>query len=233
MAPDPWPSTAEELERAQRELALLEPEPLLPEPAPRAVAGCFVCFQRGKQGAGSAGDPGWAAAALFVAGEPAEVAPVHGCAGAPYVPGLLALREGPLLEAALARLRTPPEVLLVNAVGRDHPRRAGLALHLGARLGIPSLGVTHRPLVAQGALPPDEAGARSPLRIGGELVGYWLRTRPGTRPLAVHAGWRTDADTAVAFVLASCRGWRTPQPLREARRAAREARAGERESEGV
>ncbi len=121
---------------------------------------------------------------------------VEGAAGAPYEPGLLALREGPLLEAAVRSLAEPPQVLLVNATGRDHPRRAGLALHLGSLLELPTVGVTHRPLLAMGEWPSDEAAARAPLRAAGELVGYWLRTKRGTRPLAVHAAWQTDPETA-------------------------------------
>jgi deoxyribonuclease V len=113
----------------------------------------------------------------------------------------------------------------VNATGRDHPRRGGLALHLGAVLGLPTVGVTHRTLLATGGWPPDERGASSPLVLEGERIGFWLRTRRGTRPLAVHAAWRTDADTAVAVVLAATRRARTPEPLRLARRAARRARA--------
>ena len=117
-----------------------------------------------------------------------------------------------------------PEVLLVDATGRDHPRRGGLALHLGAVLNLPTVGVTHRPLAAEGEWPADERGAHSPLLLEGELVGYWLRTSVGTRPLAVHAAWRTEPDTAAEVVLSTSRV-RTPEPLRQARRRAREARA--------
>ena len=81
---------------------------------------------------------------------------ISGLAGGPYLPALLALREGPLLEQAVRALPIVPEVLIVNATGRDHPRRAGLALHLGAVLGLPTVGVTTRPLVAQGAWPVDQ-----------------------------------------------------------------------------
>src|SRR3990170_5855449 len=133
--------------------------------------------------------------------------------------------RGPLLEAAILSLPERPDVLIVDATGRDHPRGAGLALHLGARLEVPSVGVTHRPLVAGGPLPADGMGATSPLRIGDALVGYWLRSGRGLRPLAVHAAWRTTPEVAVAVVLALTRGHRTPEPLRAARRAARDARA--------
>jgi deoxyribonuclease V len=212
-----WPQTREELIEAQLRLRALEP-PLWQSAPGARVGGVFVCFARGGSGPGSAGDAAWAAAAV---GDETAVAP--GRAGAPYEPGLLALREGAVLEAAVRALADPPDVLLVDATGRDHPRRAGLALQLGAVLDLPTVGVTHRPLAAEGEWPPDERGARGPLRLGGEVVGYWLRTRAGTRPLAVNAAWRTEADTAADVVLATCRA-RTPEPLRAARRRAREAR---------
>lgn len=151
---------------------------------------------------------------------------VTGHVGAAYEPGLLALREGPLLEAAIRALPQLPDVLLVNATGRDHPRGAGLALHLGAIVQRPTVGVTHRPLLAGGEWPPEEPGARSPLVLGEETVGCWLRTRERARPLAVHPAWRTDLDTACAVVLAAVHRVRAPEPLREARRVARRARAG-------
>jgi deoxyribonuclease V len=212
-----WPRTREELIEEQLLLATLQPEPWLFEPDVR-IGGVFVCFERGKTGPGEAGDQAWAAACVG-----AETVVVTGRAGAPYEPGLLALREGALLEAAVRALPKPPDVLLVDATGRDHPRRAGLALHLGAVLNIPTVGVTHRPLEAEGEWPVDERGARGPLLLEGELVGHWLRTRAGTRPLAVHAAWRTGSAAAAEVVLSTSRA-RTPEPLRRARRRAREMR---------
>ena len=214
-----WPSSADKLVEAQRALAEANPEPFRPE-AETAFGGCFVCSLRGKRGAGRTGDSLWAAAATLDTS-----AVVEDKAGAPYEAGLLALREGPALEAAVSALDRPPDVLLVDATGRDHPRRAGLALHLGAQLDLPTVGVTHRPLLAEGTWPRDERGATTPLVLEGAVVGHWLRTRPGTRPLAVHAAWRTDPETAVELVLAAVAGHRAPEPLRRARRAAREARA--------
>jgi deoxyribonuclease V len=217
----PWPSTAEELIALQLRLAGATPEPWAPRPGAR-VGGCFICFERGGHGPGHAGDRGWAAASLDHA-----VAVVRGEAAASYEAGLLALREGALLARAVRELGTMADVLLVNATGRDHPRRSGLALHLGAALDVPTVGVTHRPLLARGPWPPDERGAASSLLLDGERIGAWLRTRPGTRPLAVHAAWRTDPDAAVEIVLSTLRGARTPEPLRIARRAARRARAAD------
>ena len=121
-------------------------------------------------------------------------------------------------------LTVRPDVLLVHASGADHPRRAGLALHLGRRARDPRVGVTHRPLGAAEDWPADEAAAISPLLVDGALVGFWVRTGVGRRPLAVHAGWRTDAPTAARIVPAAARV-RTPEPLRQASRLARTARA--------
>lgn len=228
-----WPATPEELEAVQRDLAARRPLPWTLSGPPASVGGCFVCFARGKVGRGQAGDMGWAGAALLDRGAVVQTVAVAGSAGAPYEPGLLALREGPLMDAAVRCLRERPDVLLVNATGRDHPRRAGLALHLGALLDLPTVGVTMRPLVAEGPLPDDPAGATSPLLIGDDIVGFWIRTKRGAHPIVAHAGWRTDPATAVTVVMAVSGRTRTPEPIRHARRAAREARAGRRPVQAV
>jgi deoxyribonuclease V len=227
---DSWPLTADELRAEQEQLALAAAPPWSPPDGPLRLGGCFVCFSRGAEGAGEAGDPAWAGAAVVQDGRLIAAAVRVGRAGAPYEPGLLALREGAALEAAVRALSELPDVLLVNATGRDHPRRAGLALHLGAVLGLPSVGVTHRVLLAGREWPQggwgskSAAGARRPILIGGELAGYWLRTRAGARPLAVHAGWRVSPAQAVKVVQRALGGARTPEPLRQARRLARVAR---------
>lgn len=187
-----------------------------------------MCFARGIAGPGAEGDPAFAAAAVLQGRRVLARAMVRGVAGAPYLPAMLALREGRLLEGAVRALdeRSAPEVLLVNASGRDHPRRAGLALHLGAVLGVPTVGVTNRLLAAEGEWPAAAAGSVAPLLLRGELVGYWLRARRASKPVAVHAAWRTDPETAVEVVRAAIRRARTPEPLRRARAAARAARSG-------
>ena len=230
---EPWPRTPAELEAEQYRLGqtagpVWRPQGLGISGATDSfptIGASFVCFGRGGAGPGAAGDAGWAAAAGFAAGAFAFSAVVQGRAPAAYAPGHLALREGALHEAALRALPNLPELLLVDATGRDHPRRAGLALHLGARLGVPSLGVTNRLLVATGAPPPDVAGAATPFLLEGEVVGWWLCVRRGVRPLAVHAAWRTDPETALAIVRSCLGRTRTPEPLRTARRLAREERS--------
>lgn len=218
-----WPEAAEDLVRMQEGLARLAPPAWHPPDPPIRLGACFVCFAA----AGPAGERAWAAGALLERGRVPPTSLVTGKVTQAYEPGLLALREGPLLEAAVRSLPEPPDVVLVNATGRDHPRRAGLALHLGAVLGVPTVGVTDRPLCARGDWPEDIRGASSPLLLEEELVGYWLRTRRGVRPVAVHMGWRTGPAEAVDVVLGAARRARTPQPLRVARMVARRARGAE------
>lgn len=222
-----WPADAESLIALQRELATLTPEPW-PLPAgddPLVVGAVWVCFPRGLSGPGAPGDPAWCAAVALRGGRLVERQVTTGAAAAAYRPGLMALRVGALLEQAVGRLSLSPDVLLLDATGRDHPRRAGLALHLGQVLDVPTMGVTHRPLSAGGEWPDDRAGASSPLLLDGAEVARWLRTRAGTRPLVVHPGWRVDVDTAVDAVRRVVGRRRTPEPLRQARRVARRARS--------
>ncbi|MGB8020812.1 MAG: endonuclease V [Candidatus Nanopelagicales bacterium] len=222
-----WPANAHALDAEQLRLAAVRPTPWILPAGGIAVAGCFLAFARGEQGPGHPGDRGWVAAAVVECATGRTLA--SNClpcrAGASYEAGRLALREGSSLEAAVAELEVAPDVLMVDATGRDHPRRAGLALHLGAVLGLPSIGVTHRPLIAEGPQPGAQRGATSPLLLDGEVVGAWVRTQVGVRPLAVHAGWQTDAETAIAITLACTALARTPEPLRRARVAARTTRA--------
>jgi deoxyribonuclease V len=215
-----------EVVRMQSALAAERPAPWYGDVRRAAIGAVAICFARGVSGPGAAGDPAWAAAVVMRGRRTVAQAVVTGAAGASYEPGLLVLREGPLLEAAVRALDAPPDVLLVDATGRDHPRRAGLALQLGAILDLPTVGVTHRPLLATGDWPAEEKGATSALLLDGEEVGAWLRRRAGARPLAVHPAWRTSIDVAVAVVRAAAGTHRTPEPLRRARRLARLARVG-------
>ncbi len=221
-SPEVWPTDPDTLEDLQRRIAALNPAGWEPHPG-MIVGGVFCCF--GRHAPGEEGDPGWAAAVATAWRRVVDQRVVEGRAGAPYRRGLLAAREGPLLEAAVRGLEEPPDVLLVNATGRDHPRRAGLALHLGWVLDLPTVGVTHRPLVGKGSWPNDRPGATSPLIVDGDQVGVWLRVRPDVRPLAVSPGWRVGMAEAVEVVLSSVVRARTPEPIRQARRLARSARS--------
>lgn len=221
-----WPATREQLVSSQHELARADALPWSP-PVDSVIGGCFVAFARGEQGPGAPGDRAWAGAVAWHGGVVVDEVVVFERVPAAYEPGLLALREGPILQHAVEALPTRPDVLLVDATGLDHPRRAGLAVHLGGVIDVPTVGVTHRSLVAHGDLPTGEQrGATAPLTLDGDVVAHWVRTRSYTRPVVAHAAWRTTPDTARGVVLHASPGdARTPAPLQQARRVAREARA--------
>ena len=158
------------LEREQQRLSSVEPPLWQPGPGPIIAGGCFAAFAR-RTGSGpcrrSRAYVG--AAATRDTTELVRVT-VEGRAGAAYVPGLLAAREGAMLEAAIRALQAEGptlDVLLIDATGRDHPRGVGLALHIGAVLDVPTVGVTHRPLLASGPEPDDRAGASTDLGAQG------------------------------------------------------------------
>lgn len=137
----------------------------------------------------------------------------------PYVPGLLSFREAPAMLAALRRLRGTPDALLVDGHGLAHPRRFGIASHLGVLVGIPTVGVAKSRLVGSHAEPGAARGARTPLWQDGECIGSVVRTREGSKPLYVSVGHAIDLETCVRLVLAACAGHRLPEPTRLADRA--------------
>ncbi|TFE72063.1 endonuclease V [Methylacidiphilum caldifontis] len=221
-----WPTTTDELILEQKRLATLSFSRWEKPPEPFISAGVFVCYGRNVAGAGKKGDLGWATAvALFPDGS-VKVFRVSGRATFDYIPGLLALRDGPLLEKAVLGLGIRPEILFVNATSRDHPYRAGLALHLGYKLDVPTVGITRNPLIAEGSLPGIKRGDKFELRVGNETVAFWLRTQDNKAPLVVHPGYRLDGDSAIEVVLFYTEKYRTPEPLRLARKSARLYRAG-------
>lgn len=224
---DVWPADADALIALQHELGRRPAEPWTRPPgAALRVGGCWVCFPRGLTGPGSARDRAWAAAVVLREVQLMDQSLLLGEASAPYVPGLLASRIGGVLEAAVRGLTVLSDVLLVDATGSDHPRRAGLAIHLGAVLDLPTVGITHRPLTGEGPWPADRRGATTRVQIGDDVVACWVRTRRGTRPVVVHPGWRVGLDDAIELVLELTPRRRTPEPLRVARNLARRARAG-------
>ncbi len=138
----------------------------------------------------------------------------------PYVPGLLAFREAPAILAALERLPLSPQVLMVDGHGISHPRRMGIATHLGVYLDLPSIGCAKSKLWGRYEMPPDEPGAWSPLRDQEELIGAVLRTQAGASPVFVSIGHRISLENAIATVMACVRGHRLPEPTRLAHLAA-------------
>lgn len=138
----------------------------------------------------------------------------------PYVPGLLAFREAPVMAAALEKLSLDPDLLLVDGQGLAHFRRFGIACHLGLLFDIPAIGCAKSRLTGTHGPVPDAPGDWTELRDNGETIGAVLRTRSGTTPVYVSIGHRVDLETAIHWVLATCRGQRLPEPLRLAHLAA-------------
>jgi deoxyribonuclease V len=134
----------------------------------------------------------------------------------PYVPGLLSFREVPALLSAFADLRRVPDAVMLDGQGVAHPRRFGLACHLGLWLGLPCLGCAKSWLVGDRGEPGGEAGAASPLTIGGEQVGAVVRSATGAKPVYVSPGHNIDLASALAVVRATLSGYRHPTPTREA-----------------
>ena len=146
----------------------------------------------------------------------------------PYVPGLLAFREMPLLLEAFGKLRQRPDLILADAHGWAHPRRAGMACHLGLVLDVPTIGCAKSVLIGKYQMPPIARGATTPLCAGEEEIGRAVRTRSGVRPVFVSCGHRVSLPTAVRLVLECCDGYRIPKPLREADRWVKQLRSGKR-----
>lgn len=141
----------------------------------------------------------------------------------PYVPGLLSFREAPPLLAAFERLRREPDLIFYDAHGYAHPRRFGIACHLGVLLDCATIGCAKSRLIGAHAEPPRRAGSWTPLvdrskdsEAKEEIIGAVLRTREGVKPIYVSQGHRVSLARAIELVLAVCDGYRVPRPTREA-----------------
>ncbi len=140
----------------------------------------------------------------------------------PYVPGLLSFREAPAVLAAFAALSRWPDLVLFDGQGIAHPRRLGIAAHLGVLLDLPSIGVAKSILVGRGPAPGPEPGAWVPLTDRGEVVAAAVRTRRNVKPVYVSIGHCIDLPAAIEWTLATTRGYRLPEPTRRAHHAAAE-----------
>lgn len=143
----------------------------------------------------------------------------------PYIPGLLSFREIPALLTAFAELRQPPDVVMLDGQGVAHPRRFGLACHLGLWLNRPCVGCAKSWLAGEYGDPGPAAGDAAPLRIGGAEVGAVVRSAAGAKPVYVSPGHLLDVRSATAAVRATLSGYRHPAPTRAAHVAANRARA--------
>lgn len=210
------PRTVMEAEAIQDELrALLD----LTGPGPRSparVAGVDVAYDGDRL----------AAAVTVLDGTTLEIVEkvaVSGRVAFDYVPGLLAFREVPALLDALGRLSAIPDLVVCDGYGLAHPRRFGLACHLGVLTGLPTIGVGKTPFVGTYPTPAPERGSWTDLTLDGDVVGRVLRTRDGVKPVFVSVGHRVDLATACHNVLHLTPRYRLPETTRAADRLSREA----------
>lgn len=205
-----WDLDAREALALQKELAgrVDVSRPLGPW---RTIAAADVSFNRG-------GETLYAAVVLLEAGSLGliERVGVAGPARFPYIPGLLSFREAPPLLEAFARLKQTPDVVLCDGQGIAHPRRLGIASHLGLWLGLPTVGCAKSRLCGVHEEPGPQRGDRTPLLDRGEVIGSVVRTKDRVKPLFVSPGHLCDLESAVALVLATSRRYRLPDPARQA-----------------
>jgi len=149
-----------------------------------------------------------------------EISVVEGEIDFPYIPGLLSFREAPLALRALQGLKSRADLLIVDGQGIAHPRRLGIASHLGLLLDIPSIGCAKSRLIGTHDWLPETAGSYRLLSDRNEIIGAAVRTRRAVKPVYVSIGHRIDLDSAISLVLECCRGFRLPQPTRLAHIAA-------------
>ena len=149
-----------------------------------------------------------------------EVKVAEGRITFPYVPGLLSFRESPLILAACEQLCNVPDLVLIDGQGIAHPRRCGLASHVGLFLDLPTIGCAKSILCGRHEPVGQEAGSHAELFDNGELIGAALRTKPGVRPIYISVGHKIDLASALQWVTKCCRGYRVPEPTRLAHLAA-------------
>ena len=199
----PWKQIQEEV----RHRCVIEPL----QPLPRFVVGADCAFSKDKQFIK-------AAAVVYdrvdrqVIETRSTLLPVE----TPYVPGYLSFREAPAILKAIEAIRSPFQAILFDGQGLAHPRRCGLATHIGVLLDLPSVGCAKSRLLGTHEEPKPEPGSTAPLWDREEQIGVVLRTRAAVRPLFVSIGHRVDLPTAVELVLACCTRYRLPEPTRVA-----------------
>jgi len=212
-----WDISPTEAVALQRELAgRLRLDQSLPEGTVQTIAGVDLSPPDAESGRVR----GAAVVVAWPSLEVVEVSTAEGVAEFPYVPGLLSFREAPILLEALAKLRSTPDVILVDGQGTAHPRRFGIACHLGLAIDVPTIGCAKSRLVGSHVEPDEAKGAWASLMHHGETIGAAVRTRTGVRPIYVSPGNNIDLESSVRWALACSPRYRVPVPTRLAHRAA-------------
>ncbi|MGI6367890.1 MAG: deoxyribonuclease V [Anaerolineae bacterium] len=147
-----------------------------------------------------------------------EQSTARAAVGYPYVPGLLSFREAPTILEAYAALASRPDLLMFDGNGYAHPRRLGIASHLGLWLGVPAIGCAKSRLLGSYQEPEQERGAWTPWLDGEEIIGAVVRTRTAVSPVFVSAGHLINLQQAIQYVFKTCTRYRLPEPVRQAHR---------------
>ena len=182
---------------------------------PRLIAGVDISVNRWAK-------TGTAAVVIlsFPGLEIVEVKTITDSINLPYIPGLLTFREAPLILAACEEIKVTPDIIMVDGQGIAHPRRLGLAAHLGLCLDVPTIGVAKSRLCGHHEEPGNEKGNYAELYDVDEIIGAVLRTRKNVKPIYVSIGHRIDLAISIMMVLDCCRDYRLPEPTRLAHQAA-------------
>lgn len=215
-----WDVDPNEAESIQRELAESVEARNRIRGDMRLIAGLDVAYETG-------GDRVFAAVVVMdlESQETIETAVEVDTITFPYVPGLFSFRELPPLSKALSKLQTSPDLLVCDGQGVAHPRRFGLASHVGVLFDVPAIGCGKSCLLGEYNEPASDRGSQSPLCDGDEVVGTVLRTQAGVKPLFVSVGHRVSLDTASNWILRLADQYRQPEPIRRVNQLANEERA--------
>jgi deoxyribonuclease V len=215
----PFAATVREAREVQERLREAVRQAPLPLDRIRLVGAADVTYVGEKEAVAAA-----VVVADLATGRVVEERTAIGRTAFPYVPGYLTFREGPAVLAAWKKLSRKPDVVLFDGHGIAHPRRLGIASHIGVLLDVRSVGVAKRRLVGEHAEPGPLRGDWSLLTDGEETLGAVLRTREAVKPVFVSVGHRADLTSAIALVLRLCTRYRLPDPARRAHQLTRELR---------
>ena len=222
-----WPASDSELEELQRELARRAKDATpwqWPQGAQPAIGGVFVSLPTTRT-AGAPRNIAWAGAVVMKGHTLLATATCTRRLTRPYHPGYLAVAVGPILQDVVHALPMRPDVVIVNAAGRDHVRGAGLAIQLGSALGIATVGITDKTDVGVAAEPGARRGDACPVNLDGDVVGYQVRTHERSNPIVAHAAWLTTPELARDVAVRTTEQLRLPEPVHRARQLSRRLRS--------
>ncbi len=155
-----------------------------------------------------------------------EAVTASGTVDFPYIPGLLSFRESPILLKAIKKIKSEPDAIILDAQGIAHPRGIGLASHIGLILDKPSIGCAKTRLIGEFNDVEEEVGNYTLLKVKEKTVGAVLRTRKNVKPVFISPGHKIDLNTSIDLVLKCCRGYRLPEPIRQAHKLVKKTATG-------